>query len=111
MNLVDINTSDGSTYAFESDSILSRTQALSPELRQQDPEVLAAFVGLRPSREGGARVEREEILVDKQKRVLVHNYGAGGTGFQAGFGMALESVALIDGLLGEIRDRASRVSL
>lgn len=56
-------------------------------------------------------MEKEEILVDEQKRVLVHNYGAGGTGFQAGFGMALESVALIDGLLGESCDRASRASL
>lgn len=49
--------------------------------------------------------------MDEQKRILVHNYGAGGTGFQAGFCMARESVALIDGLLCEIRDKASRASL
>jgi len=68
-------------------------------MREQEPEVLAAFAGLRPSREGGARVEREELVVDGQRRLLVHNYGAGGTGFQAGFGMALDSVALVEDVL------------
>lgn len=55
--------------------------------------------GLRPSREGGARVERSEIVVDGKPRVVVHNYGAGGTGYQAGFGMALDSVASVGDLL------------
>ncbi|KAK3062797.1 hypothetical protein LTS18_003334, partial [Coniosporium uncinatum] len=90
---------DGATYASEVESILARTSALSPEMREQEPEVLAAFAGLRPSREGGARVEREELVVDGQRRLLVHNYGAGGTGFQAGFGMALDSVALVEDVL------------
>ncbi|KAJ4420835.1 D-aspartate oxidase [Gnomoniopsis sp. IMI 355080] len=102
---------DGSTYASESESILDRTRKLSLELRQQETEVLAAFTGLRPSREGGARVEREEIVVDEQKRVLVHNYGAGGTGFQAGFGMALESVELVEDLLVGLGHGDNRASL
>jgi len=96
------NHSDGATYASETDSILTRTRALSPEMREQEPEILAAFAGLRPSREGGARVDREEIVVDGRRRPLVHNYGAGGTGFQAGFGMALDSVALVDDVLWEL---------
>jgi D-amino-acid oxidase len=94
--------SDGSTYASEVESILARTRALSPEIRQQEVEVLATFAGLRPSREGGARVEREDILIREQTRTLVHNYGAGGAGFQAGFGMALESVTTIEDLLSSI---------
>lgn len=94
--------SDGSTYASEVQSILSRTRDLSREIRQQEPEVLAAFAGLRPSREGGARVERQDIVVGGQTRVLVHNYGAGGTGFQAGYGMALESVATVEDVLQEM---------
>lgn len=102
---------DGSTFASESESILARTRSLSQELRQHEPEVLAAFSGLRPSREGGARVEREELIVDEQTRILIHNYGAGGTGFQAGFGMALESVVLIDDLLVQFRDGSTRASL
>ncbi|KAJ0103974.1 FAD dependent oxidoreductase [Diaporthe amygdali] len=98
--------SDGSTYALETQSILARARDLSPEVRLQEPEVLAVFSGLRPSREGGARVEREEVMVNGQSRVLVHNYGAGGTGFQAGYGMALESVAAVEDVLGGIGDKS-----
>ncbi|RFU76056.1 d-amino acid [Trichoderma arundinaceum] len=94
---------DSSTYASETESILARTRDLSLEVRQQQPEVLAAVAGLRPSREGGARVDREEIIVYGERRALVHNYGAGGTGFQAGFGMAVESVALVEDILRDIR--------
>ncbi|KAL6835692.1 hypothetical protein J3E69DRAFT_373000 [Trichoderma sp. SZMC 28015] len=94
--------SDGSTYDSEVKSILARTRDLSSEIRQQEPEVLAVFAGLRPSREGGARVDRDEITVEGQKRVLVHNYGAGGTGFQAGYGMAVESVAMVEDMLRDI---------
>lgn len=63
-------------------------------------EVLAAFSGLRPSREGGARIERTSIrLDDSREAILVHNYGAGGTGFQAGLGMARDAVASIEDVL------------
>ncbi|KXH66035.1 hypothetical protein CSAL01_05831 [Colletotrichum salicis] len=92
-----IETSD--TFAYETDSILQRTSALSSELTQVEPEVLASFSGLRPSHEGGARVERVELIVDGQMRVLVHNYGASGTGFQAGYGMELEVVEAIEDVL------------
>lgn len=103
--------SDGATYQSETDSILARTKALSVEIQNQEPEVIAAFAGQRPSREGGARVEKEEINVDGEKRVIVHNYGAGGTGFQAGFGMALDSVSLVGKELQNMRDTMSRARL
>lgn len=74
-------------------------------MNQQEPEVLAAFAGLRPSREGGTRVEREDIFIDGTKRALVHNYGASGAGFQAGYGMAIDAVGtirdIIEGLLAD----------
>ncbi|KAF4452339.1 putative D-amino-acid oxidase [Fusarium austroafricanum] len=93
---------DSATYSSESESILQRTTQLSKELQQKEPEVLAAFAGLRPSREGGARIERDEISVNGEKRVIVHNYGAGGTGFQAGYGMALDAVKSIEDILSKI---------
>ena len=101
----DATASDGATYSFETRSILDRTTALSSELRHAAPEILAAFAGLRPSREGGARVEREEIsIAGGKKRVVVHNYGAGGTGYQAGYGMAVEAVKSVEDILQVIRN-------
>ena len=73
-------------------------------------EVLAAFSGLRPSREGGARVERENMNIDGQERTVIHNYGAGGTGFQAGYGMALDAVNIAEPYLFEI-ERVLRANL
>jgi D-amino-acid oxidase len=56
-----------------------------------ETEILAAFAGLRPGRLGGARIEKE---ARSDGRIVVHNYGAGGTGYQAGLGMAMEAVGL-----------------
>ncbi|KFA60034.1 hypothetical protein S40285_08933 [Stachybotrys chlorohalonatus IBT 40285] len=88
--------------------VLTRApKALSAELRQEEPEILAAFAGLRPSRNGGARVERGEVLVGArgEKRAIVHNYGAGGTGFQAGYGMATEAVDAAEDILRSLRSQ------
>lgn len=105
------SSSDGATYQSETDSILARTKALSAEIQAQEPEVVAAFAGQRPSREGGARIEKEQLDIDGMKRIVVHNYGAGGTGFQAGFGMALEAVDSVTEELQVIRDTMSRARL
>ncbi|KAF5968265.1 d-amino-acid oxidase [Fusarium coicis] len=94
---------DGATYSYETESILERTKELSDEVRNGSLDVLAAFSGLRPSREGGARVEREELIVAGQNRTVVHNYGAGGTGFQAGYGMALDAVRAAEPVLSKLQ--------
>ncbi len=106
MQELSLSLSTGDTFGHESEDIWNRTSELAPALLSGDTEVLAAFSGLRPSREGGARVEREDIScsnsVPGHARIVVHNYGAGGTGFQAGYGMALEAVQLSKDLLQEI---------
>ncbi|GKT49479.1 D-amino-acid oxidase [Colletotrichum spaethianum] len=104
-----IITSD--TFAHETASILQRTADLSIELSQRKPDVLASFSGLRPSREGGARVERTGISVNGEKRILVHDYGASGTGFQAGFGMALEAVETVKEVLTVLKEDDCRSKL
>ncbi|CAI7650846.1 unnamed protein product [Penicillium palitans] len=93
------------TLGDETESILSRTTAMLPELESPDTEILAAFAGLRPSREGGARVESEVVQVDYsgRKGLVVHNYGAGGTGFQAGYGMAVDAVGCALGELEKLQ--------
>lgn len=73
-------------------------------------EVLAAFAGLRPSREGGARVERTSVELDSQRSgIIVHNYGAGGTGFQAGLGMAQDAIDSVADVLSTMLQTKSRL--
>ncbi|CAI7570261.1 unnamed protein product [Penicillium glandicola] len=97
------------TLGDQTESILSRTKAMFPELESPDTEILAAFAGLRPSREGGARVASEVVQVDDSERkgLVVHNYGAGGTGFQAGYGMAVDAVECALGELEKLRVKSS----
>ncbi|KAJ5895308.1 hypothetical protein N7495_006999 [Penicillium taxi] len=65
---------------------------LAPQLgKPEDLKVFKHGVGLRPGREGGARIEPEYI----DGRMVIHNYGAGGTGFQASWGMANEAVSCL----------------
>lgn len=90
---------DGSTYASDTNSIMHRARGLSAELAKGEPEVLTVSAGLRLSREGGARVEREKVEVLGKWCTLVHNYGAGGTGFQAGYGMATDAVDTVQDIL------------
>ncbi|EUC29224.1 hypothetical protein COCCADRAFT_107125 [Bipolaris zeicola 26-R-13] len=88
----------GDTFAHEADSIWKRTTTLEPSLDVPETEILASFAGLRPGRLGGARIEKE---ARSDGRIVVHNYGAGGTGYQAGLGMAMEAVELALPSLGD----------
>ncbi|KAH8588832.1 putative D-amino acid oxidase [Bisporella sp. PMI_857] len=90
-------------YADETESILARTRELLPALGEPQTELLAAAAGLRPSREGGARVEAESLADGK---LVVHNYGAGGTGYQAGMGMANDAVDRAVSALAALRTKA-----
>lgn len=96
------NKRNPSTFGHETQDILTRTKKLDQKLDSPSTEVLASFAGLRPSREGGARIERTDIRVNDVSKILVHNYGAGGTGFQAGYGMALDAVATVESVLKAI---------
>lgn len=88
----------------ESESISQRTGELLPSLLLDgELEIIRAAVGLRPSREGGARVEQERI---SPGRLVVHNYGAGGTGFQAGMGLAVDAVNLAAESLKELSQKS-----
>ncbi|KAF5860098.1 hypothetical protein ETB97_002059 [Aspergillus alliaceus] len=84
----------------ETESILSRTAALLPVLKNGETKIIRVAVGLRPSRQGGARVELETT---PEGNTVVHNYGAGGTGFQAGMGMAKDAVDLAADILGHLQ--------
>ncbi|KAI0006270.1 putative D-amino acid oxidase [Xylariaceae sp. FL0662B] len=71
------------------EDIKRRCCALAPELgRPEDLKVVYHAVGLRPSRKGGSRVEPETI----DGKLVIHNYGAGGTGYQSSWGTAKYAV-------------------
>lgn len=79
--------------------ILKRTTQLLPLILSrntygssiEDLEILRVAAGLRPSRHGGPRIEREPI---DHTKCVIHNYGASGYGYQAGLGMAYRAVSL-----------------
>ncbi|KAK6002976.1 hypothetical protein QM012_000821 [Aureobasidium pullulans] len=74
------------------EDIKRRCCALAPELgKPENLKVIYHGVGLRPSRKGGARLEREKF----GEHLVIHNYGAGGAGYQASWGMAKEAVDLL----------------
>ncbi|KAJ6144629.1 hypothetical protein N7470_008524 [Penicillium chermesinum] len=61
-------------------------------------DIVRHGVGLRPVREGGPRIEKEQINGVR----VVHNYGHGGFGYQASFGCAEAAATLVKEVLQEI---------
>lgn len=78
------------TFEEESKDIIKRTTQLLPKILDQPIKILGVAAGLRPSRHGGARIQAEAI----EDKLLIHNYGAGGYGYQAGLGMSNRAVQL-----------------
>lgn len=56
-------------------------------LNIETPNVLVVRVGLRPFRKSGVRLEREKL---RDGRIVIHNYGHGGSGFTLSWGCARE---------------------
>lgn len=80
--------------------IMKRAVAVCPELTGgkgiEHLSIIRHGVGLRPVREGGARVEKERL----DGTWVVHNYGHGGAGYQSSYGCAEAAVSLIEEALG-----------
>lgn len=79
--------------------IMKRAVQACPELTGgkgiETLDVIRHAVGLRPVREGGTRIEKERM----GKLWIVHNYGAGGAGYQSSYGCADAAVKLVRGAL------------
>ncbi|KAK5705493.1 D-amino acid oxidase [Elasticomyces elasticus] len=76
--------------------IMQRAVKACPDLtggsgKVEDLDVIRHGVGLRPVRDGGARVERECM----SSGWVVHNYGHGGAGYQSSYGCAQGVVRLV----------------
>jgi glycine/D-amino acid oxidase-like deaminating enzyme len=78
----------------EERGILERCCAIVPSLR--NAEVIGGWTGLRPGRVSGMRLEKEEVYTEGGRRVVVvHNYGAGGSGYTLAWGCAGEVVEML----------------
>jgi D-amino-acid oxidase len=79
--------------------IMKRAVAACPKLTGgkgiEGLDIIRHGVGLRPVREGGTRVEKERI----EGVWVVHNYGAGGAGYQSSYGCASNAVELVEEIL------------
>lgn len=64
--------------------------------------VLQDVVGRRPTRRGGARIEREEVAPG---RTVVHAYGLGGRGYEMSWGVA----EMVAGLVGDAGSTRARI--
>ncbi|OAQ68646.1 FAD dependent oxidoreductase superfamily [Pochonia chlamydosporia 170] len=103
-----------STAATE--EILRRVAAICPDILQQAPgnnakpeiHVKEAYVGRRPMRKGGMRLESEIIEIvetaqdglhnGKRNLHVVHCYGAGPSGYKISWGVATKISALVRGV-------------
>lgn len=83
----------------ETKAILANAVKCWPEFvsKVEDFEILAVNVGRRPWRDGGLRIEKENI---GQGRIVVHGYGAGARGYELSWGAAEKIVEQVG---GEIR--------
>ena len=86
----DVNNEDLTVDQDEVDKILERCIKVMPSLA--GAEIKTTWAGIRPCRNGGIRLEREE----RQDFVLIHCYGHGGDGVSLSWGCALEVGELVN---------------
>jgi D-amino-acid oxidase len=87
----DTNDANETPNANEVAAIFERCAAADPSL---SADRRTAIAGLRPHRQHGVRLEREEI----DGRAVIHNYGHGGGGFTVSWGCAEDVADLVDAL-------------
>lgn len=80
--------------------LLNRGKGLSAfacdsEVATAELQVIADVVGRRPTREGGMRLEIEQ----QNAGTVIHAYGAGGRGYEIGWGVASEVSQLAESIL------------
>ncbi|KAF8475576.1 hypothetical protein BDZ91DRAFT_185616 [Kalaharituber pfeilii] len=83
-------------------------QLVKPGQGIEGLDVIRHAVGLRPLRIGGPRLEREVLNFegDKEGLRVVHNYGAGGFGYQSSYGMAEHTIRLVEESLADLKPKA-----
>ncbi|ETN39731.1 uncharacterized protein HMPREF1541_05957 [Cyphellophora europaea CBS 101466] len=86
---------EGEVRVETRERLLRRARECFPEFAHGlgAEEVVRDVVGRRPWREGGLRIESEDVGGGK---TVVHGYGAGGRGFELSWGVAEHVVGLVE---------------
>lgn len=100
---VDPNDTGSETDPELTKRILKRAEKYVPELLSNEKfkgnkpylDVITEYVGYRPARKGGIRLEREGNII--------HNYGAGGAGYQSSYGTAAGVVKLANDWMKNVK--------
>jgi D-amino-acid oxidase len=73
---------------------IARAHSLAPEIVPENPpaESLSYIVGIRPSREGGFRLDSEQI----GNRLVLSAYGFGGGGYAFSYGIGDALVKMVE---------------
>jgi D-amino-acid oxidase len=73
---------------------IARAHYLAPEIVPENPpeESLSYIVGIRPSREGGFRLDSEQI----GNRLVLSAYGFGGGGYAFSYGIGDALVKMVE---------------
>lgn len=79
--------------AKDTEDIIRKARLLSPHFG--DVEIVQVKVGLRPTRPT-IRLEPEYFQYGKDKKLVVHNYGHGGSGYTVAWGCAQEVAAILE---------------
>ncbi|KAJ3110512.1 hypothetical protein HDU96_006516 [Phlyctochytrium bullatum] len=83
--------------------IMERCIAVCPELvvNGKLPEIVEHSVGLRPTREGGVRLDAQYAKTASGREILlINNYGHGGFGYQSSWGCAANVVKIVRRAIG-----------
>lgn len=75
------------TSVFSAEHVFLKTPVISKK------NIIGTNVGIRPFRKTGIRIEAECV----GNKLLIHNYGYGGSGLTLSFGGALEVMDILDG--------------
>lgn len=107
-----VGDTDGKPRPEERKKLLENAAKYFPEFIGSDvgeEDIVCDNVGFRPARNGGVRVEREDMKLDDGRRTsVVHGYGAGGRGYEISWGVAEEVCDLVRTCLdGQREERQS----
>jgi glycine/D-amino acid oxidase-like deaminating enzyme len=74
-------------------SIIDRCDKMAPYLNlKQEAVILQHWVGMRPFRKSGVRVEKDNSF----SKPVIHNYGHGGSGVTVSYGCAIDVVKFVE---------------